>query len=115
MRDVLDAFHPIVAGWFRERFGAPTEPQRAGWPRIAAHQDVLIAPPPGSGKALAAVLACMAELVRAGLDHPLGNHTAILYVSPLKALSNDVQRNLEAPLAELTAYAAARGVRLPES
>ena len=114
MVDVLDAFHPLVAGWFRERFGAPTEPQRAGWPRIGAHQDVLIAAPTGSGKTLAAFLACMDELVRAGLDVPLGNHTAILYVSPLKALSNDVQRNLEGPLAELAAYAAARGVRLPE-
>jgi ATP-dependent Lhr-like helicase len=112
--DVLDAFHPLVAGWFRERFGTPTEPQRAGWPRIGARQDVLIAAPTGSGKTLAAFLACMDELVRAGLDAPLGNHTAILYVSPLKALSNDVQRNLEAPLAELAAYAAARGVRLPE-
>ena len=113
MVDVLDAFHPLVAGWFRERFGAPTEPQRAGWPKIGARQDVLIAAPTGSGKTLAAFLACMDELVRAGLDHPLGDHTAILYISPLKALSNDVQRNLEAPLAELTAYAAARGVALP--
>ncbi|HEY0477380.1 MAG TPA: DEAD/DEAH box helicase, partial [Kofleriaceae bacterium] len=114
MVDVLDAFHPLVAGWFRERFGAPTEPQRAGWPKIGAHQDVLIAAPTGSGKTLAAFLACMDELVRAGLDRPLGDHTAILYVSPLKALSNDVQRNLEAPLAELAVYAAARGVKLPE-
>ncbi|HEY6174009.1 MAG TPA: DEAD/DEAH box helicase, partial [Kofleriaceae bacterium] len=111
--DVLDAFHPLVAGWFRERFGAPTEPQRAGWPKIAARHDVLIAAPTGSGKTLAAFLACMDELVQRGLDRPLGDHTAILYVSPLKALSNDVQRNLEAPLAELAAYAAARGVALP--
>jgi ATP-dependent Lhr-like helicase len=112
--DVLDAFHPLVAGWFRERFGAPTEPQRAGWPKIGAHEDVLIAAPTGSGKTLAAFLACMDELVRRGLEEPLGDHTAILYVSPLKALSNDVQRNLEAPLAELRAYAAARGVKLPD-
>src|SRR5215470_2735429 len=114
MRDVLDAFHPIVAGWFRERFGAPTEPQRAGWPRIAAGDDVLIAAPTGSGKTLAAFLACMDELVRRGLEHGLDDRTQILYVSPLKALSNDVHRNLEAPLAELAAYAAARGVTLPE-
>ncbi|MGH9889191.1 MAG: DEAD/DEAH box helicase, partial [bacterium] len=112
--DVLDAFHPLVAGWFRERFGAPTEPQRAGWPRIGAHEDVLIAAPTGSGKTLAAFLACMDELVRRGLEAPLGDHTAILYISPLKALSNDVQRNLEAPLAELQTYAAVRGVKLPD-
>src|SRR5689334_25160471 len=99
MQDVLDEFHPLVAGWFRERFGAPTEPQRAGWPKIRAHQDVLIAAPTGSGKTLAAFLACMDELVRGGLVQRLGDHTAILYVSPLKALSNDVHRNLEAPLA----------------
>jgi ATP-dependent Lhr-like helicase len=114
MRDVLDAFHPLVAGWFRERFGAPTEPQLAGWPRIGAGQDVLIAAPTGSGKTLAAFLACLDDLVRRGLDQPLGDHTAILYISPLKALSNDVHRNLEAPLAELATYAAARGVTLPE-
>jgi ATP-dependent Lhr-like helicase len=112
--DVLDAFHPLVAGWFRERFGQPTEPQRAGWPRIGARDDVLIAAPTGSGKTLAAFLACLDELVRRGLDRPLGDHTAILYISPLKALSNDVQRNLEAPLGELASYAAARGVKLPE-
>ena len=114
MQDVLDSFHPLVAGWFRERFGDPTDPQREGWPRIAAGEDVLIAAPTGSGKTLAAFLACMDELVRRGLEQPLGDHTAILYVSPLKALSNDVQRNLEAPLAELKAFAAARGVTLPE-
>jgi len=112
--DVLDAFHPLVAGWFRERFGAPTEPQRAGWPRIAARQDVLIAAPTGSGKTLAAFLACMDELVRRGLREPLGDHTSILYVSPLKALSNDVQRNLEGPLAEIASYAALRGEKLPD-
>ncbi|HEY0194599.1 MAG TPA: DEAD/DEAH box helicase, partial [Kofleriaceae bacterium] len=112
--DVLDAFHPLVAGWFRERFGAPTEPQRAGWPKIAAGEDVLIAAPTGSGKTLAAFLACMDALVRRGLDAPLGDHTDILYISPLKALSNDVQRNLEGPLAELAAYAALQGTKLPD-
>jgi ATP-dependent Lhr-like helicase len=112
--DPLDAFHPLVAGWFRERFGAPTDPQREGWPRIAAGEDVLIAAPTGSGKTLAAFLACMDALVRRGLESPLENHTDILYISPLKALSNDVQRNLEGPLAELREYAAARGVVLPE-
>jgi ATP-dependent helicase Lhr and Lhr-like helicase len=110
----LDAFHPLVAGWFRERFGAPTEPQRIGWPRIGAGEDVLIAAPTGSGKTLAAFLACMDSLVRRGLVAPLPDQTAILYISPLKALSNDVHRNLEAPLAELAAYAALRGEKFPE-
>jgi len=114
VRDVLDAFHPLVAGWFRERFGAPTDPQREGWPRIRAGEDVLIAAPTGSGKTLAAFLACMDTLVRRGLERPLPDHTSILYVSPLKALSNDVHRNLEAPLAELGGYAATRGETFPE-
>jgi ATP-dependent Lhr-like helicase len=113
VQDVLAPFHPIVAGWFRERFGAPTEPQRAGWPRIGAGEDVLIAAPTGSGKTLAAFLAALDQLVRLGLERPLEG-TQILYVSPLKALSNDVHRNLESPLAELGAYAAARGERFPE-
>ncbi|MGE0403481.1 MAG: DEAD/DEAH box helicase, partial [Kofleriaceae bacterium] len=113
--DALDAFHPLVAGWFRERFGAPTAPQRDGWPRIGAGHDVLIAAPTGSGKTLAAFLACMDALVRRGLDEGgLDAHTDILYISPLKALSNDVQRNLDAPLAELREYAKQRGVELPD-
>ncbi|HSD87698.1 MAG TPA: DEAD/DEAH box helicase [Kofleriaceae bacterium] len=112
--DVLDAFHPLIGGWFRDRFGAPTAPQREGWPRIAAGEDVLIAAPTGSGKTLAAFLACLDALVRRGLTGPLPDHTSILYISPLKALSNDVHRNLEAPLAELAARAALRGEAFPE-
>jgi len=111
---VLDRFHPLVAGWFRDRFGAPTEPQAAGWPRIAGGDDVLIAAPTGSGKTLAAFLACLDELVRDGLRAPLAAGTRVVYVSPLKALSNDVQRNLQGPLAELAARAAADGVRFPD-
>ncbi|HEY4240039.1 MAG TPA: DEAD/DEAH box helicase [Kofleriaceae bacterium] len=111
--DVLHAFHPLIAGWFRERFGAPTDPQVAGWPRIAAGEDVLIAAPTGSGKTLAAFLACLDALLVRALREPLADETEILYISPLKALSNDVHRNLEAPLAELTAYAAARGTIIP--
>jgi ATP-dependent Lhr-like helicase len=107
-------FHPLVAGWFRDRFGAPTEPQRQGWPRIAAGEDVLIAAPTGSGKTLAAFLACLDDLVRRGLEQPLPDHTAILYISPLKALSNDVHRNLEAPLGELAERAKREDVDFPE-
>lgn len=105
--------HPLVGGWFSDRFGAPTEPQRIGWPKIAAGEDVLIAAPTGSGKTLAAFLACLDALVRRGLEEPLHDHTAILYVSPLKALSNDVQRNLELPLAELAERASAQGIAFP--
>ncbi|HTR53260.1 MAG TPA: DEAD/DEAH box helicase [Kofleriaceae bacterium] len=114
---MLDAFHPLVAGWFRERFGAPTDAQRAGWPKIAAGEDVLIAAPTGSGKTLAAFLACLDDLVRrgvAGSGTPLPDHTQILYISPLKALSNDVQRNLEGPLSELSERATKSGVRFPD-
>jgi ATP-dependent helicase Lhr and Lhr-like helicase len=114
MSDVLATFHPLIAGWFRDRFGSPTDPQREGWPRIAAGEDVLIAAPTGSGKTLAAFLACLDRLVRDGLAAPLGNRTAILYVSPLKALSNDVQRNLDQPLAELADRAMHEGFKLPE-
>ena len=113
-RDVLDAFHPLVSGWFRERFGAPTDAQREGWPHIAAGADVLIAAPTGSGKTLAAFLACLDDLVRRGLEHPLPDRTQIVYISPLKALSNDVQRNLQAPLAELAERAAREGVKFPD-
>jgi ATP-dependent Lhr-like helicase len=111
---VLDRFHPLVAGWFRDRFGAPTAPQAAGWPHIADGDNVLIAAPTGSGKTLAAFLACLDTLVRDGLRAPLPAATQVIYVSPLKALSNDIQRNLEAPLRELAARAAAEGVRFPD-
>ncbi len=112
--DVVDAFHPLVAGWFRDRFGVPTAPQRDGWPRIGAGEDVLIAAPTGSGKTLAAFLACLDALIRRGLAEPLRDGVEILYISPLKALSNDIQRNLEQPLAELRARAALDGVRFPD-
>ena len=111
---VLDGFHPLVAGWFRERLGRPTPPQRDGWPGIAAGRDTLIAAPTGSGKTLAAFLACLDMLVREGLKAPLPDATRVLYVSPLKALSNDIQKNLEQPLRELTERAAREGVRMPD-
>jgi ATP-dependent helicase Lhr and Lhr-like helicase len=112
--DVLALFHPLVAGWFRDRFGAPTAPQRAGWPRIAGGDSTLIAAPTGSGKTLAAFLACLDRLLREGLRAPLPDATRVVYVSPLKALSNDVHKNLEAPLGELRARAASEGVRFPD-
>src|ERR1700712_1724013 len=114
MSDALEPFHPLISGWFRDRFGAPTEPQRIGWPRIAAGEDVLIAAPTGSGKTLAAFMSCLDDIIRRGYQAPLPDRTQILYISPLKALSNDVHRNLEAPLAELRAFAATRGDSFPD-
>ncbi|HEX9700424.1 MAG TPA: DEAD/DEAH box helicase [Acidobacteriota bacterium] len=96
---VLDLFHPAVAAWFRSRFDAPTEAQAGGWPSIRAGQHTLIAAPTGSGKTLAAFLAAIDDLVVEGLDGALADETQVVYVSPLKALSNDIHKNLESPLA----------------
>src|SRR5438128_2075582 len=106
-------FHPLIEEWFTERFGAPTEPQKIGWPEIAAGRHTLIAAPTGSGKTLAAFLVCIDRLLRQALDGPLLNETQVIYVSPLKALSNDIRRNLEGPLADISAKAAAAGFNLP--
>ena len=95
----LSSFHPVVGRWFSARFGEPTECQRAGWPAIADGHHTLIAAPTGSGKTLAAFLWAVDGLLRRGPD--LEDRTEVLYVSPLRALSNDVQKNLQAPLAEL--------------
>ncbi len=97
--DVLDNFHPAVANWFRRTYSAPTEPQVRAWPAIQSDQHVLIAAPTGSGKTLAAFLAAIDGLVRQGVRHQLPDETQVLYISPLKALSNDIQKNLEQPLA----------------
>ncbi len=108
----LSHFDPLVAEWFTSRFGSPTEPQIAGWHEIAQGRNVLISAPTGSGKTLAAFLICLDRLVRAARNHTLAAETHVVYVSPLKALSNDVQRNLEAPLAEIAALAARKGIPL---
>ena len=92
-------FHPAVAEWFERSFAAPTAAQAEAWPAIQAGRHTLIAAPTGSGKTLAAFLAAIDALVRQGVDGGLADETQIVYVSPLKALSNDIQRNLEAPLA----------------
>jgi ATP-dependent Lhr-like helicase len=97
---VLSSFHPAVANWFNRTFDAPTPPQEQAWPAIQARRHVLIAAPTGSGKTLAAFLAAIEQLVREGAEgNGLTDETHIVYVSPLKALSNDIRRNLEAPLA----------------
>jgi len=106
-------FHPVVDAWFRARYTEPTPVQAGAWPLIAAGQDVLLTAPTGSGKTLAAFLACLDRLFREAVAGRLEDRTAILYVSPLKALSNDVRRNLDEPLAELAAAAVAAGLPAP--
>src|SRR5215469_4582819 len=94
-------FHPAVAAWFAENFTAPTPAQAQAWPAIKGGRHTLIAAPTGSGKTLAAFLAAIDSLIRQGLDGGLPDETQVVYVSPLKALSNDIHRNLETPLAEI--------------
>jgi ATP-dependent helicase Lhr and Lhr-like helicase len=106
--------HPIVAEWFVGKFGTPTEPQEQGWPHILAGRTTLISAPTGSGKTLAAFLACIDRLVRKALAGDLSDRTEVVYVSPLKALGNDIQKNLEVPLGEILALANDRGMLMPE-
>ena len=106
--------HPVVRDWFLQKFGSPTEPQEQGWPHILARHATLIAAPTGSGKTLAAFLACIDRLVRQALEGDLQDRTEVLYVSPLKALGNDIQKNLEGPLGEILQLASDRGLLMPE-
>ncbi|HWB86719.1 MAG TPA: DEAD/DEAH box helicase [Bryobacteraceae bacterium] len=109
---MLSSFDPLISEWFTGRFGEPTEPQRLGWPEIRAGNDVLISAPTGSGKTLAAFLICIDGLVRRAREGELPDQTEVVYVSPLKALSNDVHKNLEIPLAGVSALAAKHGIPL---
>jgi len=109
----LAPFHPAVARWFERTFTQPTEAQRLAWPAIRAGRNTLVAAPTGSGKTLTAFLAAIDDLVRRGLDAGgLPDETAVVYVSPLKALSNDIRLNLDAPLAGIRAELA--GLGLPD-
>ena len=103
-------FHPAVAAWFDAHFDAPTPSQARAWPAIQAGRNVLVAAPTGSGKTLAAFLAAIDALVRQGTTQPLPDETFVVYVSPLKALSNDIQKNLDAPLAGIRRELAAQGL-----
>src|SRR6266702_2989794 len=96
-------FHPAVSRWFERTFGSPTEPQTRGWPAIQSDQHVLISAPTGSGKTLAAFLASLDALFRQGAEHDLPDELQVVYVSPLKALSNDIRKNLQEPLAGIRA------------
>ncbi|MGA2335296.1 MAG: DEAD/DEAH box helicase [Terriglobales bacterium] len=106
--------HPLVQEWFTARFSTPTEPQEQGWPHILAGHTTLISAPTGSGKTLAAFLACINRLVCKALAGELRDRTEVLYVSPLKALGNDIQKNLEVPLGEILQMAGDRGLLMPE-
>src|SRR5437660_12339488 len=106
--------HPLVAEWFTRKFGTPTEPQELGWPHILGGHTTLISAPTGSGKTLAAFLACIDRLVRKALNGELRDRTEVLYISPLKALGHDIQKNLEVPLGEILQMAGGRGLRRPQ-
>src|SRR5207237_3435055 len=101
----LSGFHPLVAKWFAAHFADATEPQRLGWPLIRSGHDALISAPTGSGKTLAAFLHALDGLIRRASAGDFPERTEILYVSPLKALSNDIHKNLQVPLAGIAAVA----------
>lgn len=109
----MGPFHPLVAEWFERRFQRPTGPQERAWPVLASGGDVLISAPTGSGKTLAAFMVCIDRLIRKALAGELEDCTEVLYVSPLKALGNDIRRNLDQPLAGITELAAERGLLVP--
>ena len=109
----MQDFHPLIAEWFCGRFARPTTCQLEAWPRIRAGRDVLVSAPTGSGKTLAAFLICLDRLVTAGTGGPLDDGIEVVYVSPLKALSNDIAKNLETPLTEIESLAVDRGLPAP--
>ena len=110
----LSPFHPLIAEWFRSIVGPPTDVQELAWPAIQSGADALIAAPTGSGKTFAAFLSCIDRLFQQALARELNDHTQVLYVSPLKALSNDIQKNLQKPLAEIGDRALQAGLMMPE-
>jgi ATP-dependent Lhr-like helicase len=108
----LEWAHPLISDWFLEKFGSATEPQVQGWPHILAGRTTLISAPTGSGKTLAAFMACIDRLVRLAVKNQLTDETSVIYISPLKALSNDIQKNLDGPLSEIKAIAEERGIAI---
>ncbi|MDH4155601.1 MAG: DEAD/DEAH box helicase, partial [Nitrospira sp.] len=110
----LSGFHLLIADWFRSQVGNPTDVQQQAWPAIQSGTDALIAAPTGSGKTLAAFLSCIDSLFKQALARELDDHTHVLYVSPLKALSNDIQKNLQKPLAEIGDRALQAGILMPD-
>ena len=111
---LISLFHPVIQAWFRDRFDHATDAQAMGWPAISRGRHTLIAAPTGSGKTLAGFLSCIDGLVRMGMEEGLPDTTQVVYVSPLKALSNDIQKNLATPLQEIRALADELGTPVPE-
>ncbi|HRD70195.1 MAG TPA: DEAD/DEAH box helicase [Legionella sp.] len=114
MNDDLHWAHPLVREWFINHVGLPTEPQRTGWPSILAGKSTLISAPTGSGKTFAAFLTCIDRLVKKAIAGTLGDETEVLYISPLKAVGNDVQKNLMVPLNGILELAQSRGMLMSE-
>src|SRR5882724_9857055 len=110
---MLSAFHPIVARWFSETLGTPTPAQERGWKAIRERRHTLIAAPTGSGKTLAAFLGAIDDLVREGLEQPLPDEVRVVYVSPLKALSADIHKNLAEPRRGIRDLAEQLGIGAP--
>ncbi len=106
--------HPLVQQWFIEQYGSPTEPQKQGWPKILSYCNTLISAPTGSGKTFAAFLACLNNLVCQSISGELTDTTEVLYISPLKALGNDVQKNLMGPLHDIEKLAKKQGIAMKE-
>src|SRR5215203_5319389 len=113
-RSGLQSFHPAVEQWFRDAIGEPTSAQAEGWAAIRARRHTLIAAPTGSGKTLAAFLIAIDDLLREGLATGLPDETRVIYVSPLKALSTDINKNLADPCAGVRVAAAAMSLVAPE-
>lgn len=104
--------HPLLKAWFINKFGSPTEPQRQGWPAILSGKTTLISAPTGSGKTLAAFLVCINQLLSKAIDGEISDQTEVLYISPLKALSNDIHKNLISPLSEISTIAKQQNIPL---
>ena len=110
---MLSSFHPAVAQWFSDTLGMPTSAQARGWAAIRERRHTLIAAPTGSGKTLAAFLTAIDELFREGLEHQLPDEVRVIYVSPLKALSADIHKNLAEPRRGIERLAFERGLAAP--
>ena len=114
MEEVMGQMEPLISTWFNERFDRLTEPQAKAIPVIHQRKNVLVSSPTGSGKTLTAFTSIINELTRYASEGRLEERTYCIYVSPLKALANDVNRNLNTPLAEMRAVAAAHGMNVPD-